>query len=50
MSVSTLTPINDDIRYEIKIKYYKENSYVIYEIVAFDLAMGKDYIFQYRFS
>lgn len=41
MSVETHTPINNDVRYEIKLKYHKENNYVVYEMMVHDLAFGK---------
>ena len=50
MSNETLTPMNNDIRYEIRLKYYKQGSYVVYEMVVLDLAMGKEDLLLFRFS
>ena len=50
MSDETTTPIHNDIRYEVTLRCFKEKSYVMYEMVAKDLGMGKkDHLF-FRFS
>lgn len=50
MSIETHTPIHNDIRYEIELKYHKEGSFVVYEMILHDLAFGKEEIIVFRFS
>ena len=50
MSEETLTPINNDIRYDVKVKYFKENSYIVYEMTVRDLGLGREDISLFRFS
>ena len=50
MSIETLTPLSNDVRYDVKLNYYKVTSYVLYEMVIHDLAMGKSQNIAFRFS
>lgn len=50
MSIETMTPLSNDVRYDLKMKYFKISSYVVYEMVITDLAMGKKYDVSFRFS
>ena len=50
MSEETLTPVHNDIRYEITLRYFKEKSYIIYEMLVRDLGMGKVNRILFRFS
>ena len=50
MSEQTLTPCHNDIRYEVTIRYFKERSYIIYEMLVHDMGMGKLDRLLFRFS
>ena len=50
MSKLGVFPNRDDTRYELTMDYYKEHSYVVYQMAVKDLGLGLDHTVFFRFS